>query len=140
LRGSSSGVLVNCVRKGERGTLASLWWTKVLARGWCTRTGTTGLLNAQGSTLNDLTLKSLLGSVGLLSSDHLYETEATGLFGVRIKHDLAFLDVTILLEETSDFLLVEARVDASDKEVGAWVDRAIILSRRTTTTSAVGGT
>jgi len=59
---------------------------------------------------------------------------------VRIKHDLAFLDVTILLEETSDFLLVEARVDASDKEVGAWVDRAIILSRRTTTTSAVGGT
>jgi hypothetical protein len=49
-------------------------------------------------------LETLLGSVGLISSNHLDETKATGLLGVWIKHDLALLDITIFLEETSDFL------------------------------------
>jgi len=111
--------------------LASLWWTEVLAGGWCTWAGTTSLLNAQGSTFNKLTLESLLGSISLLSSDHLHEAEATRFLGVRVKHDLALLDITVLLKETSDLGLVETRVDAGDEEVGAWVDSTVILRRRT---------
>ncbi len=109
--------------------LASLWWTKVLARGWGTWAGTTSLLDAQGSTLNNLTLKTILSGIGLLSSDHLDEAEATRLFGVGIKHDLTLLDITVFLKETSDLLLGKARVNASDEEVGAWVDSTIILRR-----------
>jgi hypothetical protein len=97
--------------------LASLWWTKVLARGWGTWAGTTSFLNAQGSAFNNLTLKAFLGSVGLLSGDHLDETKPARLLGMRIKHDLALLYITIFLEETGDFGLRETRMDASDEEV-----------------------
>jgi hypothetical protein len=93
--------------------LASLRWTKVLAGSRSTRAGTTGLLDAQGSAFNDLTLKTLLGRISLLSGDHLDETESTGLLGVRVKHDLALLDVAVLLKETSNLLLGETRVDTS---------------------------
>jgi hypothetical protein len=119
--------------------LASLWWTKVFARGRCAWAGATSLLNAQGATLDDFALKTLLGSIGLLSSDHLHESEATRLLGMGVKHDLALLDVTIFLKQTSDFLLIETRVDAGNKKIGTWVDRAIISWRRTTCT-AIGGT
>jgi hypothetical protein len=111
--------------------LASLRWTKVLARRWGTRTGTTSLLDAQGTTFNNLTLKTILGGIGLLGGHHLDEAKATRLFGVGIKHDLALLDITVFLEETSDFLLGKARVDTGDEEVGAWVDCTVILGRAT---------
>jgi hypothetical protein len=107
--------------------LASLRGTEVLARGRRARAGTTSLLDAQSAAFNDLALKTLLGGIGLLSSDHLDETKATRLLGMGIKHDLALLDITVFLEETSNFGLSETRVDAGDEEVGAWVDRAVIL-------------
>jgi hypothetical protein len=44
-------------------------------------------------------LQGLLGSVRLIRRDHLDEAEATALAGVRILHDIAFLDLAILLEE-----------------------------------------
>ena len=113
--------------------LASLRWTKVLARGWGTRTGTTSLLDAQGSALNDLTLKTILGGISLLRSDHLDETKTARLLRMGIKHDLALLDITVFLEETGDFLLGKARVDTSDEEVGARVDSTIILRSATIT-------
>jgi hypothetical protein len=112
--------------------LASLWWSKVLARCRSTRTGTTSLLDAQGSALNDFTLETLLGGISLLSSDHLDEAKATRLLGVGIKHDLALLDITVFLKETSDLLLRETRMDTSDEEVGSRVDCTIILGRRAT--------
>ena len=111
--------------------LASLRWTKVLARGWGTGAGTTSLLDAQGSALNNLTLKSLLCGISLISSDHLDETEATRLLGMGIKHNLALLDVAVFLEETGDFLFGKARVNTSDEEVGARVDGTVILGRAT---------
>jgi hypothetical protein len=111
--------------------LASLRWTKVLARGWGARSGAASLLNAQSATLNDLTLKTILGGISLLSGHHLDEAKATRLLGVGIKHDLALLDITVFLEETGDLLLGKARVNTGDEEVGAWVDCAIILGRAT---------
>ena len=112
--------------------LASLWWTKVLARCGSTRARTTSLLNAQSATLDNLTLKTFLGSISLLGGDHFDETEATRFFGVRVKHDLAFLNFTILLEEASNFSLGETRMDASNKKVGARIDSTVILGRWTT--------
>jgi hypothetical protein len=76
-------------------------------------------------------LKTFLGSISLLSSDHLHEAETTRLFGVGIKHDLALLDITVFLEEAGNFSLSETRVNAGDEQVGAWVDSAIILGRTT---------
>jgi hypothetical protein len=76
-------------------------------------------------------LKAILGGIGLLGGHHLDEAKATRLFGVGIKHDLALLDITVFLEETSDFLLGKARVDTGDEEVGAWVDCTVILGRAT---------
>jgi hypothetical protein len=111
--------------------LASLRWTKVLARGWGTRTGTTSLLDAQGTTFNNLTLKTILGGIGLLGGHHLDEAKATRLLGVGIKHDLALLDITIFLEETSDLLFGQARVDTGDEKIGAWVHCTVVLGRAT---------
>lgn len=108
--------------------LTSLWWSKVLAWGWGTWAGAASLLDAQGATLNDLTLKTLLGSVSLLAGDHLDESEATGLLGVWVKHDLALLDLTVLLEKTSDLGFGETWVDASNEQVRPWVDGAIVLT------------
>lgn len=109
--------------------LASLWRTKVLARCGSTRARTTSLLNAQGAAFDNLTLKTFLGSISLLSSDHFNETEATRFLGVRVKHDLAFLNLTILLEKASNFSLRETRVDTSDEKVRARIDSTIILGR-----------
>ena len=111
--------------------LASLGWAKVFAWGWGTWSGTTSLFDTQGSAFDDLTLKTLLCGISLLSSDHLDETKATRLLGMRIKHDLALLDVTILLEETSDFRFRKTWVNTSDEKVGAWIDCAVILRSAT---------
>ena len=115
--------------------LTSLWWTEVLSWGWSTWAGTTGLLNAQSATLNYLTLETFLGSIGLLSSNHLDETETTGFFGVWVKHDLALLNITILLEETSDLLLGKTWVDAGNENVGTRVNSTVVLRWSTTTIS-----
>jgi hypothetical protein len=121
-----------CKTRGQ-GILASLRWTKVFARSWSTWARTTSLLDAQSSAFNNLTLKSLLCGISLLSGDHLDETKATRLLGMGVKHDLALLDITVFLEETGDFLFGEARVNTSDEKVGSMVDRTIIL--RSTTIS-----
>lgn len=101
--------------------LTSLGRAKVLARGRGSGSGATSLLNAQSTALVDLTLKTRLGSIGLLASDHVDETEATRLAGVRIAHDAASFDITVLLEQATDFLLGQTRVNAGNKKVGARV-------------------
>jgi hypothetical protein len=109
----------------------SLWWTKVLARSWGTRTGATGLFNAQSTTFDNLSLETLLGGISLFGSDHFDEAEATRLLGMGIKHNLTFFDVAILLEETGNFGFGETRMDTGDEKVGSGVDSAIILRRTT---------
>ena len=111
--------------------LASLWWAKVFSRCRSAWSGTTGLLNAQCSAFDNLTLKSLLGSISLLSSDHLYETETTGLLGMGVKHDLALFNIAIFLEETGDLCLGKTGMNSGDEQVGTWVDCAIILGSTT---------
>lgn len=115
------------IKIGDLGFLTSLWWTKVFSWSWSTWTGTTSLLNAQSTSLNDLTLETLLGSIRLFASDHLDETEATRFLGVWVKHDLALLNITVLLKETSDLLLGKTWVNARNKKVRTWVDSAVIL-------------
>ena len=106
----------------------ALWWSKVLSWGWSAWAGAASFLDAQGAALNDLSLKTLLGSIGLLAGDHLDEAEATGLLGMWVKHDLALLNLTVLLKETGDLSLGETWVDTSNEEVGSWVDGAIVLA------------
>jgi hypothetical protein len=45
---------------------------------------------------------------------------------VRIAHDVALLDLSIFFEKTSYVNLSEARVDASDEEVGSRVGTEIV--------------
>jgi hypothetical protein len=95
----------------------------------------------------NLALQTLLGSVCLVRGNHLDETEATRLLGVRVAHDVALLDLTILLEQTCDLILGQRRVNASDEEVGALVAALFRLTvarlrRRATAVTvvaAVGG-
>jgi hypothetical protein len=115
--------------------LTSLWWTKVFAWSRGTWAGSTGLFNAQSASLNNLSLKAFLSGISLLGSDHLDEAEATGLLGVWVKHDLALLDVTVLLKETSDLLLGKAWVNSGNKEVGTWVNGTIIIGWSAATTT-----
>ena len=75
----------------------------------------------------NFSLQSLLGIIGLLSSNHLDEAEAARLLGVGVAHDVALLDIAILLEETRDFVLSESRVNAGDKQVGARVAALVII-------------
>jgi hypothetical protein len=46
---------------------------------------------------------------------------------VGVLHDLALLDLAVLLEEASDLRLLQARVDAGHEEVGARVGGAIVI-------------
>jgi hypothetical protein len=89
----------------------------------------------------NLSLKTLLGGVSLVRGDHLDEAEAARLFGVRITHDVALLDLAILLKQTCHLLLGETRVNAGHEEVGAWVTgtrivRVLILATTTTASSS----
>ena len=58
---------------------------------------------------------------------------------MRVKHDLALLDITVFHEEAGNLLLGETRVDTGYEEVGAWVDCTIIL-RTWAATIALGWT
>jgi hypothetical protein len=46
---------------------------------------------------------------------------------VGVQHDGAVVDITVLLEETRNIGLSQTGVNASDEEVGAGVDGALIL-------------
>jgi hypothetical protein len=76
----------------------------------------------------DLALKSFLGGISLVRGDHLDESEAARVLGMGIAHDVALLDLTVLLEETRDLFLRERGVDARDEEVGARVDAVVFLA------------
>jgi hexokinase len=82
-------------------------------------------------------LESVLRSVGILRSDHLDESEATALAGVWVTHNVALLDSAVLLEEDGDLFLGQARVDASDEEVGTLVDVARVTTAGSLTLTAV---
>jgi hypothetical protein len=84
-------------------------------------------------------LEAFLGSIGLVGSDHLDETKAARLLGVRILHDVALLDLSILAKQTSNLLLGEAGVDARHEQVGAWVAGARVLVVVLAMGTAVGG-
>lgn len=105
----------------------SLGRAKVLAGGRGSGSGATGLLNAQSTAFVDLALETRLGSVGLLASGHVDETKATRLTGVRIAHDAASVDITVLLKETANLLLGQARVDSGNEKVGARVGSLFLL-------------
>ena len=101
--------------------LTSLGRAEVLARGRGSGSGATSLLNAQSAALVDFALETRLGSVGLLASDHVDETEAARLAGVGVAHNAASLDITVLLEQATDLLLSQTGVDAGNEKVGAGV-------------------
>jgi hypothetical protein len=107
--------------------LTTLGGTKVFAGCRSTGTGAASLLNAQGATLNDFALKSLLGSVSLFGSDHVHKAKSTRLLGVGVKHDRAVVNIAVLLKQTRDVGLGQTWVDASDKEVGTAVEGTFIL-------------
>lgn len=111
----------------RRGRLTTLGRTEVFARSGSARTATTGLLNAESATLDNLALQALLGSIRLLGRHHLDETEATRLLSVRVDHDRAVLDIAVLLEEAADVGFGEARVDAGDEQVGSGVLGALLV-------------
>lgn len=113
------------------GRRTSLGRPKVFAWSRGARPGATSLLDAQRPALIHLTLQALLRCIRLFSSDHLDETKPTALAAVGVAHDIALLDLAILLEQASDLVLSETRVNAGDEEVRSGV--------RCVSTAAVGG-
>lgn len=112
--------------------LTTLGGSKVFAGGRGARAATTSLLNAESTALDDLTLQTFLGSVGLFRSHHFDESEATRFLGVRVDHDRAALDITIFLEKTRNVGLGQTGVNAGDEKVGASVDRTLLILKRLT--------
>jgi hypothetical protein len=72
-------------------------------------------------------LQTLLGSISLLSSNHLDETETTRFLGVGVNHDGAVLNITVFLKKTGDVGFSQTGVDASDEEVGAGILGALLI-------------
>jgi hypothetical protein len=72
-------------------------------------------------------LEAILGRVGLIRSHHLDEAKASGLLCVGISHNLAFLHLAVLLKEASNLGFGQARVNASDEQVGTGVDSAVAI-------------
>jgi hypothetical protein len=107
--------------------LTALRRAEVLARSRGARADTASLLDVQGAALDDLTAQTLDGGISHVRGDHLDETEAARLARVGVLHDLALLDLAVLLEEAGDLGLLDARVDAGDEEVGARVEGALVV-------------
>lgn len=115
------------MQRGVKGKLTTLGRAEVLARSGSAGAGATGLLDGEGATLQLLALQCLLGSIGLLRSHEVDETEAARLLGVWVAHDLALLDVAVLGEKASNLLLAELGVNASDEQVGARVGGTLAI-------------
>lgn len=107
--------------------LTSLRRTEVLAGSGCARASAAGLLDAKGTAVDDFALQAILGSIGLVGGDHLDETESAGLLGMGVLHDLAFLNLTVLLEEARNLAFRQSGMDASHEQVGAGVDGAVFI-------------
>jgi hypothetical protein len=75
----------------------------------------------------DLTLQTLLGHVSLVGGNHLDKAEAARLLCVRIAHDVALLNLAVLLKKTRHLFLGKRRVDAGDKQVGTRVAGALFI-------------
>lgn len=90
-----------CSSNLTKGQHTTLGWAKVLSWSRSTRTRASSLFDAQGAALNDLTLKTFLGRIGLLSSHHLDKAKTTRLLGMRVKHDLALFNIAILFKVAS---------------------------------------
>lgn len=99
-----------------------LWRSEVFAGSRSAWPSSARLLDAQRPAFVDFALEFLLGSVRILGSRHLNETEATALAGMRVPHDVALFHDAILSEQLSNLLFAETRVDAGNEEVGARVD------------------
>lgn len=127
-----------------RGTVIALRRSEVFAGSRGPGARTPSLLDAESPALVDLALQSVLRGIGILRSDHLDEAKATALASVWVTHNVALLDSAVLLEKNSDLLLGQTRVDASDEEVRARVDLAVVaatlaavLARRRNITAGV---
>lgn len=107
--------------------LTSLGGAKILARSGGTGSGTTSFLDAKSSTFYDFALQTILGSISLIGGDHLHEAEASRLLGVRVLHDLAFLNLSIFLEEAGHFGLGEPGMNTGDEEVGTRVNGSVFI-------------
>lgn len=111
-----------------RGTVVALRRSEVLAGSRGPGARTPSLLDAESPALIDLTLQGILCGIGILRSDHLDEAKATALASVWITHNVALLNSAVLLEKNSDLLLGQTGMDASDEEVGARVDLAVVAA------------
>jgi hypothetical protein len=78
--------------------LTTLGRAKVFAGSRGARALSPSLLNAQRAAFVHFTLEGFFRSIGLFSGDHLDEAKATGLFGMRVKHDGTLLHIAIFLE------------------------------------------
>lgn len=101
--------------------LTSLGGSEVFAGGGSARTATARLLDAESAALDDLTLKAFLGGIGLLSGAHVDESKSTRFLGVRVQHDGAARDITVLLEKARNIGFGETRVDTSHEKVGSGI-------------------
>jgi hypothetical protein len=108
----------------------SLRRTEVLAGRGRTRTSAAGLFNAHSAAFDDLALEAFPGSLSLFRGNHFNESESTRFLGVRVSHDLAFLNLTILFKHLGDLSLRQTRMDTSDEEVGAGVNGTIVILLR----------
>lgn len=108
--------------------LTTLGGAEVLSRSRGARPSATSLFNAESAAFNLLSLQALLSGVGLVRCDHFNEAKATRLFGMGVAHDLALLNLTVFLEKAGDLRFGQTRVNTSDEEVRARVDRTIVIT------------
>jgi hypothetical protein len=127
VRSTSVIITVTTAAAATRSTEVTLGRSKVFARGRSSGAATSGLLNAESTALDNLTLQALLGSISLLGSDHLDEAKATRFLSVRGHHDRAALDIAVLLEQTGDIGLGQTRVDTGDEKVRAGVNGTFFI-------------
>ena len=107
----------------------SLWWSIVFAWRWRSGASTASFLDAQRSTLDDLTLQAIFRSIGLLWCHHFDEAKSSGFTSMRVAHNVAFLYVAIFLEQSRHFFLAESRVDPSHEQVCTRIARVFVFLR-----------
>jgi hypothetical protein len=91
------------------------------ARSWCARTVALGLLDANRTAVELVSVKLVHDCVCTLYVHHFDEAEAAGLSAVWVANDGGILDFAMLREEVAKLVIPHGACEASDEQVGAWV-------------------
>ena len=75
----------------------------------------------------NLTLQTLLGSIGLIRVQHVDEAKAARVPSMRVAKDVAFFDFAKFREELNHVIFIQTRMKSGDEKVRSGVASCLFI-------------